>query len=98
MPKVTVREYEHTTHTSRGLVPVGEEPAIVVQKSASFPFTSAVFNERTCLIRVTVDTACAFAVGLVPVADATAPDLGVGQTEYFGIQKGAGHRINLVEA
>lgn len=98
MAKVTIREYEHTTHTSRGLVSVGEEPAIAIQKGDSLPFTSAAFNVRTKLIRISVDVAVAFAIGDSPSADATSPDLAAGQTEYFGVQQGEGHVINVVAA
>ena len=98
MAKVTIREYEHTTHTARGLVSVGEEPALVIQKSASLPFTSAAFNVRTKLIRISTDVAIAFDVGLVPVASATSPDMAAGQTEYFGVVQSAGHSINVVAA
>jgi len=94
--KVTIREYEHTTHTARGLVSVGEEPALVIQKTASLPFTSATFNVRTKMIRISTDVAIAFAVGVIPVASSTAPDMSAGQTEYFGVVQSAGHSINVV--
>ena len=98
MAKVTIREYEHTTHTARGLVSVGEEPALAIQKSASLPFTSAAFNVRTKLIRISSDVAIAFAVGEAPTAVSTSPDLAAGQTEYFGVVQSAGHVINVIAA
>lgn len=86
MAVVTIREYEHVTAVSNGVVQVGQEPALAVQKlsvNETSQLASA-FNVRTRFIRVHTDVAVAIAFGDDPEA-VSGEDMVGGQTEYFGV-------------
>jgi len=97
MTSISIREYENTPATSQGL-PVGAEPALVVQKTSTLPFTSEPFNVRTNLIRVVTDVPLSFVLGPETeklVVDVSAADINAGDTVFFGVDQSAGHRIML---
>jgi len=57
---------------------------------------SSAFNASTRFIRVHVDAICSIAIGLTPTASTTTMRMGAGDTEYFGVPRGAGYKISVV--
>jgi hypothetical protein len=87
MARLSIREYVHISAVARGIVPVGEEPAVANQTLAiggsSTP--SALFDPRTKFVRIHTDVNCSLDFGVAPVAVAGSCDMVAGQTEYFGV-------------
>src|SRR5262245_66155608 len=98
MALLSIREYEHISAVSRGIVPVGEEPAIVDQSlsitGASSP--SAAFNVRTRFVRLHTDVNCSVSFGTSPVAVAGSGDMVAGQTEYFGVVNATQRKVAVI--
>lgn len=85
--RISIREYEHLSAVARGVVPVGEEPAVASQ---SFTVTgasqqSAAFNEKTRFVRIHTGVDISLDWGTNPTAVAGECDMVAGQTEYFGV-------------
>ena len=87
MARLSIREYEHISAVARGIVPVGEEPAVANQVLAigGSSVTSASFQDRTRFVRIHTDINCSLDWGTAPVAVAGECDMVAGQTEYFGV-------------
>lgn len=100
MARLSIREYEHISAVARGIVPVGEEPAIANQtltiSGASSP--SAAFNVRTRFVRIHTDTNCSLDWGTSPVAVAGSCDMVAGQTEYFGVTNATGMKVAVISS
>lgn len=100
MARLSIREYEHISHVSRGIVPVGEEPAVASQTLvidvASTP--SAAFNIRTRFVRIHTDLNCSLEWGAAPVAVAGSCDMVAGQTEYFGVVNATGLKVAVISS
>lgn len=98
MPRLSIREYEHISAVTRGIVPVGEEPAVANQTltiaGASAP--SAAFNIRTRFVRIHTDVNCSLDWGTSPVAIAGLCDMVAGQTEYFGIVNATNMKVAVI--
>lgn len=100
MARLSIREYEHISAVARGIVPVGEEPAVGSQNltisGASTP--SAIFNIRTRFVRVHTDVNCSLDWGTAPVAVAGSCDMVAGQTEYFGIVNSSNMKLAVISS
>lgn len=98
MARLSIREYEHTTHLARGLIPVGEEPALASQSVAigGASAQSATLNLRTKFVRIHSDVACSIEFGTDPTAVAGSCDFAAGQTEYFGVANASQIKIAVI--
>lgn len=98
MARLSIREYEHISAVARGIVPVGEEPAVADQflaiGGASTP--SAAFNIRTRFVRLHTDVNCSVQFGVAPVAVAGQGDMVAGQTEYFGVVNASAIKLAVI--
>jgi len=98
MARLSIREYEHISAVARGIVPVGEEPAVADQTLtiSGASAQSAAFNVRTRFVRIHTDINCSISFGLAPVAQAGFGDLVGGQTEYFGVTNATGIKLAVI--
>lgn len=100
MARLSIREYEHISAVARGIVPVGEEPAIASQSltisGASNPSTA--FNTRTRFVRIHTDVNCSLDWGTAPVAVAGSCDMVAGQTEYFGVVNASNIKVAVISS
>jgi hypothetical protein len=98
MARLSIREYEHISAVARGIVPVGEEPAVANQ---SLTITggsqaSAAFNIRTRFVRIHADVNCSLDWSTSPVAVAGSCDMVAGQTEYFGVVNATNMKVAVI--
>jgi hypothetical protein len=100
MARLSIREYEHISAVSRGIVPVGEEPAIANQVIfiTGASQASASFQERTRFVRIHTDTTCSLDWGVAPVAVAGECDMVAGQTEYFGVVNASQLKVAVISS
>jgi hypothetical protein len=94
-----VKEFARAGIDGQGGTQVANEPALVDQTPITVTTTagnSAVFNSETALIRVICDAQVSYRIGAGVTAVNTNSWLSAGGPEYFGVQKGAGHRISFV--
>jgi len=98
MARISIREYEHISAVSRGIVPVGEEPAIANQTFtiSGASAASATFNTRTRFVRIHTDINCSLDWGTAPVAVAGMCDMVAGQTEYFGVVNASNIKVAFI--
>jgi hypothetical protein len=98
--RLSIREYEHISAVARGIVPVGEEPAVASQtltiSGVSNP--SAAFNARTRFVRIHTDVNCSLDWAVAPVAVAGSCDMVAGQTEYFGIVNSSNMKVAVISS
>jgi len=98
MARLSIREYEHISAVSRGIVPVGEEPAVANQTltigGGSLP--SNAFNIKTRFVRIHTDVNCSLDWGTAPVAVAGSCDMVAGQTEYFGVVNATNMKVAVI--
>jgi len=100
MPRISIREYEHLSAVARGVVPVGEEPAVANQ---TFSITgssaqSAVFTDRTRFVRIHTDLNISLDWGTNPVATPGECDMVAGQTEYFGVVNASQMKVAFISS
>lgn len=100
MARISIREYEHLSAVARGVVPVGEEPAVANQ---TFSITggsqqSAAFNERTRFVRIHVDVNTSLDWAVNPVATPGSCDMVAGQTEYFGVVNASQIKVAFISS
>lgn len=98
--RISIREYEHLSAVARGVVPVGEEPAVANQ---SFSITggsqaSAAFQERTRFVRIHVGVDTSLDWGTAPTAVAGECDMVAGQTEYFGVVNATNLKVAFISS
>lgn len=76
---------------ANGAMQCAQQPPIAEQTLAIGGATvaSAAFNAKTKFIRLHTDATCSVVIGATPVAAATKMRMAAGQTEYFGVPKGA---------
>lgn len=100
MARLSIREYEHISAVSRGIVPVGEEPAVASQSLtiSGTSAASAVFNVRTRFVRVHTDVNCSLDWSTAPVAVAGSCDMVAGQTEYFGVVNATNMKVAVISS
>ena len=98
MARLSVREYEHISAVSRGIVPVGEEPAITQQviTISGSSAQSAAFDVRTRFVRVHTDVACCLAFGTNPTATQGSCEMAANQTEYFGVVNATNVKVAVI--
>lgn len=100
MARLSIREYEHISAVSRGIVPVGEEPAITQQvlSISGSSAASAAFNIRTRFVRVHTDVACCIDFGTAPIATQGSCEMAANQTEYFGVVNATNIKVAVIAA
>lgn len=100
MARLSIREYEQISAVARGIVPVGEEPAIASQSLtiSGSSGASAAFQQRTRFVRVHTDINCSLDWGTAPVAVAGSCDMVAGQTEYFGVVNASNIKVAVVSS
>ena len=98
MARLSIREYEHISAVSRGIVPVGEEPAINQQviTISGTSAQSAAFGVRTRFVRVHTDVACCLDFGTNPTAIQGSCEMAANQTEYFGVVNATNVKIAVI--
>ena len=98
MARISIREYEHISHVGRGIVPVGEEPAVASQNFAitGGSQVSTVFTDRTRFVRIHADINVSLDWGVTPVAVAGMCDMAANQTEYFGVVNAKGLKVAFI--
>ena len=98
MARISIREYEHISAVTRGIVPVGEEPAVASQTFTITGATqsSSAFNIRTRFVRIHTDVNCSLEFGTAPTATAGSCDMVAGQTEYFGVVNATSLKVAFI--
>jgi hypothetical protein len=98
MARLSIREYEHISAVTRGIVPVGEEPAVASQTLtiSGSSIASAAFNIRTRFVRIHTDMDCSLEWSVGPTAVAGACDMVAGQTEYFGVVNATNMKVAVI--
>ena len=98
MARLSIREYEHLSAVARGVVPVGEEPAVASQTliigATSVP--SNPFNQRTRFVRIHADVNCSLNWAVAPVAAPGSCNMVGGQTEYFGVVNATNMKVAVI--
>lgn len=91
MALAKITEYERAIRVGTSVVPAGEEPSLTVQNiTFTTATTSAVFSEKTSLIRVKADAKVHFRIGKPGETTAVASDTDMEAKcyEYFGVTPG----------
>lgn len=98
MPRLSIREYQHISAVARGIVPVGEEPAVASQSLtiSGAPAISAAFDVKTKFVRIHTDVNCSLDWGTAPAPVAGSCDMVAGQTEYFGVVNASNLKVGCV--
>lgn len=98
MATLYVAEFSDTAHL-RNSVPIAMAPPLAEQTVAiggsSTPSTNA-FGNATRFVRVHVDAICSIAFGTSPAATTANMRMIAGQTEYFAVNPGGGHKIAVI--
>lgn len=100
MARLSVREYEHISAVARGIVPVGEEPAVnqQVMTITGTSQQSAAFGPRTRFVRIHSDVACCIDFGTNPTAIQGSCEMAANQTEYFGVVNANSIKVAVIAA
>ena len=100
MSELNITEYVNLGRDLSGvLVPVGEEPALVIQ-NVSFTGTSvqsSAFNDKTRFVRLIADIDTRIEFGINPTAGATKTNLPMGVAEYFGVKLGESLKVAAIQ-
>lgn len=95
---VYISEHEVMGAQHGGLVqavrqaPLAEHTVAVGGASAQ----SAVFNDRTQVVRIHTDAICSIKFGTNPTATTSTARMIAGQTEYFAVPMGAKYRVAVI--
>jgi hypothetical protein len=98
MARLSIREYIQISAVARGIVPVGEEPAVANQTLTigAASAASAQFNVKTHFVRIHTDVNCSLDFGTAPVAVAGSCDMVAGQTEYWGVVNATQMKVAVI--
>jgi hypothetical protein len=104
MAFLNVTEFQHPFTTRSSGMPMVRGPKVAQNNVAIGGTTaqSAAFNASTGVIRVEADAICCIEIGANPTAIALGTTMTMrmvaGQTEYFYVDQGAGHKIAVISS
>ena len=94
-----ITEFENSgSDASDRKVPVGQFPALAVQKIAvgAGSVSSATLNEKTTFVRLHADVACSFDVAVTPTATVSLSRIPTGGTEYISVPRQSGLKVATI--